>query len=81
MVETTIIKAILFGSLIDAIGKNQIEINNVSDIDSLKAKLLLDFPILRNYKFAIAIHNQIVKDNIKLTNGDTVALLPPFAGG
>ena len=75
------IKVILFGSLIDATGKNQIEINDVSDVDLLISKLLIDFPQLNNYKFVVAVHNQVVTGNLKLYEGDIIALLPPFAGG
>ncbi len=76
-----IIKVILFGALIDATGTNKTEVKDVSDMEELKSKLLVAFPELSNYKFVAAVHNQVVKGNIKLNDGDTVALLPPFAGG
>lgn len=75
------IKVMLFGSLIDAAGTNHVEIKNISDVDTLKSKLLNDFPKLGKYKFVVAIYKQVVNGNAKLNNGDTVALLPPFAGG
>ena len=70
-----------FGSLADAAGKSQVDINDVNDTDSLKEKMLKDFPKLMNYQFVIAVSKQIVKKNQALNSGDVVALLPPFAGG
>lgn len=77
------IKVMLFGSLVDATGTSQIEIkvNEASDVDSLKSKLLNDFPKLSKYNFVVAVYKQVVNGNAKLNNGDMVALLPPFAGG
>ena len=75
------VNVIFFGALIDVAGTNKTEVKNVSDCNSLKSKILVDYPELNNYKFLIALHNQVVKDNLKLNEGDTVALLPPFAGG
>ena len=75
------VNVILFGALIDAAGTNKTEVKDVADCDSLKSKLLIDYPELNNYKFLMAVHNQVVKGNLKLNEGDTIALLPPFAGG
>lgn len=77
------VKVMLFGSLVDAVGTNQIDVKlqNVVDVDSLKSKLLCDFPKLSKCNFVIAVYKHVVNGNTKLNNGDTVALLPPFAGG
>ena len=75
------IKVIFFGSIAEVIGRNQIEMDTVSDVDSLKLKLVKDFPKLSECKFVIAVNKTIVSGNYKFNNADTVALLPPFAGG
>ena len=75
------VNVMLFGSLAEAIGKSQIKIENISDTESLKSWLLMEFPKLEKHKFVVAVCKQIVKVNTKLQEGDTVALLPPFAGG
>jgi molybdopterin converting factor small subunit len=70
-----------FGSLVDTVGKSQMDIREVDDTDTLKQKLLIGFPKLKNYHFVIAVGKQIANGNQTLKSGDVVALLPPFAGG
>ena len=76
-----IINVLLFGSLAEAVGRSQLQIKNVLDTETLKSKLLGEFPKLEKYKFVIAVCKHVVKANTILHEGDTVALLPPFAGG
>lgn len=71
----------LFGPLADAVGKSQMDMNGINDIDSLKQKMFVDFPKLKNYHFVIAVHKKIINENQTLKSGDEVALLPPFSGG
>ena len=71
----------LFGLLADAAGKSELQIESVSDTDSLKKKMFLDYPNLANKSFIVAVRKQIIGNNQKLENGDEVAFLPPFAGG
>ena len=71
----------LFGMLSDAAGCSEIQLHHVHDTDSLKQKLISDFPKLKDMSFVIAISKCISGKNQKLNDGDTVVLLPPFAGG
>ena len=71
----------LFGSLVDAVGKNEIPMQDITDTDSVRKKLIADFPVLENHSFVVAVSKRIVRENKKLNTGDEVALLPPFAGG
>ncbi len=75
------IKVMLFGSLADLAGKSELWFSNCQDIQSLKDKLLNEFPELRNSKFLISVDKKLVKDNHQLQPGTEVAFLPPFAGG
>ena len=75
------IRVKLFGLLVDAAGKSELQIENSSDTDSLKKQILLDYPNLANKSFIVAVRKQIIGNNQKLENGDEVAFLPPFAGG
>ena len=70
-----------FGPLADAVGMSMMEMEGISDTDSLKQKMLNDFPKLKNYHFVMAVYKQIINSNQSLKPGDEVALLPPFAGG
>ena len=74
-------KVLLFGMLTEVIGANRIEIENCSNVDTLKIKLMNNFPLLEKYKFTLAVNNQIITESIELNEHDTIALLPPFAGG
>ncbi len=74
-------KAIFFGSLLEATGVSEFEVHDAVDIYSLKSKVLAEFPRLRDYKFLLALHHQVVNGNMELIDGDVVAFLPPFAGG
>jgi len=71
----------LFGTLADVVGKNEMQVQNVNDTDSLKEKLFFDFPDLKNKSFVVSVRKQISNGNQKIGIGDEVALLPPFAGG
>lgn len=71
----------LFGALADVVGKPEVHLQNVSDTDSLKEKMFSDFPKLKRLSFVVAVYKKISNGNMELKEGDTVALLPPFAGG
>jgi len=73
-------KILLFGVLTDVVGKSKLDVN-ATDINSLKEILLNEFPDLNKYKFQFAVNKEKVERNIRLSEGDEVALLPPFAGG
>lgn len=75
------IKVMLFGSLADVIGNNQIEMSDVPDTETLTKKLLEKYPKLEKYKFVVAVYKQIIEVNTALKEGDKVSLLPPFSGG
>ena len=74
-------KVLLFGMLAENIGTQEIEIDSMSDLDSLRNYLVERFPSLKNRQFIIAVNKQKADKNIKLKLGDEIALIPPFAGG
>lgn len=75
------IEVISFGIVQEIIGKNKLQIIGCSNTNELEKKLLVEYPKLKNIKFAIAVYRKIISSNTSLNNGDIVALLPPFAGG
>lgn len=75
------IRVKLFGLLADVVGKSEIHFQNVNDTNSLKEKIISDFPDMKKHSFVLAVCKQIIKGNHFLKNGDEVVLLPPFAGG
>ena len=71
---------LLFGVLADVTGKSEVEIKAM-DTDSLKKDLLIQFPMLNQYRFQLAVNKEKIRNNVALSEADEVALLPPFAGG
>ena len=45
--------------------------------DLLKAR----FPELSSVSYRLSVNRQLTTDNRQLSDGDEIALLPPFAGG
>ncbi|HMT28103.1 MAG TPA: MoaD/ThiS family protein [Bacteroidia bacterium] len=75
------IKIIFFASLADFTGKQEMELENCSSVSQLNEILNEKFAGFSNQKFAIAVNKLIVNDNLVFSDGDIVALLPPFSGG
>ena len=71
----------LFGSLVDLIGKSNVVVSNCKDTESLKEKLIGEYPGLKNCEFVISVNKKVVKNNQVLELGNDIAFLPPFAGG
>lgn len=70
-----------FGQIADVAGTSDMQVQNVNDTDSLRAKMISDFPQLKNYQFVVAVDKKIVNGNQMLHSNNVVAFLPPFAGG
>lgn len=75
------IKVLLFGSLADKAGCSSLIEKDVSDLIELLKILKSRFPFIDSSVFAVARNQEIVRDNPQLSDGDEIALLPPFAGG
>jgi molybdopterin converting factor small subunit len=75
------IEVFFFGVLADLTGIRQKHYNNVKSFADLKYRIGDEFPEIVHYTFRIAVNNEIVSDDPLLTEGDEIALLPPFAGG
>lgn len=74
-------KILAFGIIADITGKSEWTIENIQHTDELKKHLENLFPRLKNMKYAIAVNLLITNGNFELTDGTTVALMPPFSGG
>ncbi len=75
------IKVLFFGSLEDVVGVKEKDFSDIKTSDSLFNILKRSYPELNNKTYQVAINQQIINKNTTLSNGDTIALLPPFAGG
>ncbi|MBT4478312.1 MAG: MoaD/ThiS family protein [Flavobacteriales bacterium] len=75
------IKVLFFGSLEDVVGVKEKDFSDIKTSDSLFNILKRSYPELNKKTYQVAINQQIINKNTTLSNGDTIALLPPFAGG
>jgi len=75
------IKVLFFGVLAEEAGKNTTVVEDITDTESLKNSLAKQYGFLGKYNWMISVNKTLVRKNIRLKDGDEVALLPPFAGG
>ena len=76
--KTTIL---FFGMLAEATGIDKTEIENVNNSDTLINYLTTTYPLLKNKTYRVAVNKKLITGNELLSEGDIIALLPPFAGG
>jgi molybdopterin synthase sulfur carrier subunit len=75
------IKILFFGPLAELSGKTSIMLENIPDTDALLHQLMKQYPAISGRPYLVAVEKDIIESNTPLKHGDTVALLPPFAGG
>jgi len=74
------VKVLFFGLTRDIAVRSE-KHYKADDTDSLMVQLKDDYPALRSCRFRVAVNGVISNGNTCLNENDTVALLPPFAGG
>ncbi len=78
------IRVLLFGMLADMAGERELE---VPGKESMTLADILDhlqrlFPTMNDAMFLLAVNQQQTSDmNTTISNGDEVAIMPPFSGG
>ncbi|HRO70079.1 MAG TPA: MoaD/ThiS family protein [Chitinophagaceae bacterium] len=75
------IEILLFGQLTDLLKTGSISVEPVDDTNELNRVLQARYPALQRARYVMAVDKQTVTDNVKLSPGSLVALLPPFSGG
>lgn len=75
------INVVFFGVLAELANASELMFENINHTDELTEQLILRFPEFKKHTLLIALNNTIVKQNTELKNGDTVSIMPPFAGG
>ncbi|MCB0480684.1 MAG: MoaD/ThiS family protein [Flavobacteriales bacterium] len=77
------IKLQFYGQAEEFVGQSEIEFQ-VPDTYRLKDatnKVLAQYPLLNSIQLTLAVNSQIEKFDLDLKPGDTIAFMPPFAGG
>ncbi len=75
------IEILVFGQLTDITGQSSWQLEDMIDTDQLIATLVEKYPTLTSAKYLVAVNMEVIRGNVMLRAGDTVALLPPFSGG
>lgn len=70
-----------FGRLVDLTETSSFILNDVSDLNDVIEKIHAQFPAIKQSTYSIAIDKVMTTQNISLSDGQTVALMPPYSGG
>lgn len=75
------IQLLFFGELAEVCGSDSMEFEVYADTDRLHLEVLRRFPELAHKRYRMAVNQSLIEGTRILSPGDTVAFLPPFAGG
>jgi molybdopterin converting factor subunit 1 len=78
------IELLFFGITKDLVGENSLEyqLGENATVKDLKNGLVADFDSLAKIdEYAIAVNEQYANEEVKLSEGDLVAIIPPVSGG
>jgi molybdopterin converting factor small subunit len=70
-----------FGMLAAKMGTDSLEIENPGSSEVLKQQLLAQFPELKGMTFRMALDRKLLQADTDISQGQEIALLPPFSGG
>jgi molybdopterin synthase sulfur carrier subunit len=77
------IQILTFGMLTDIFKSQKVvlEIPEKSTVKTLKTQLYNQFPDTEALHFAVAINEAYADDDTEISEGQTIALIPPVSGG
>lgn len=75
------VKVLFFGQAADKVHRNELTTSGVKSSEELNVFLKKSYPSLQDFQYRLAVNHIIITENIKLKDGDVIALLPPFSGG
>jgi molybdopterin synthase sulfur carrier subunit len=75
------VRVLFFGVLAEVTGTNFKHYREVKTISDLRLRIQDEFPEIVHYNYRISLNNEIINDDPILSDGDEIALMPPFAGG
>lgn len=75
------VNILIFGQLTDITGSKNLIVKEIDSTDKLVQHLNTIYPDMVNKKYLIAVEKEIISFDTALNNNDTIALLPPYAGG
>jgi molybdopterin converting factor subunit 1 len=78
------IELLFFGITTDLVGKNSLkyQLSENATVKDLKDGLVADFDSLAKIdEYAIAVNENYANEEVMLSEGDLVAIIPPVSGG
>ena len=79
------VRVLFFGAARDAVGHDElgVEINSEATVASVFSQLLADYPALARFgnSLLLAVNQEYALPNLKISDGDELAVLPPVSGG
>ena len=75
------INVLVFGQLKEITGNELITVEGMDSSDKLIQYLHSTYPALKNAKYIVAVEKEVISANTVLKDGNSIALLPPYAGG
>lgn len=75
------IEFLIFGQLNEIVIKDKVDLTKITNTELLQKELQRLFPEVHTVNYAIAVNKKIANTNTQIHAGDTIALLPAFAGG
>jgi sulfur-carrier protein len=76
-----IVNIITFGQLKEITGSDPIQLQNVSDTEEVIWQMEQRYPSLSKYMYIVTVNKEVITERTELTDGATIAFLPPFSGG
>jgi molybdopterin converting factor small subunit len=75
------VNVLFFGVLAEVTGTSFKTYRDVESLGELRLRIQDDFPEIVHYSYRISVNNEITDLDPLLSDGDEIALMPPFAGG
>lgn len=70
-----------YGVLAEITGTQQIVAKDITSVDGIKNYINTAYPEITKHNYIIAVNNKISGTNTTITNGNIIAVMPPFSGG
>lgn len=70
-----------YGIIRDVLPPDQWEIQKPVTLGTLIDDLIKEYPDLAKYKYVVAVNDELAGRKKKISDGDQVIFIPPFAGG
>ena len=76
------VKILFFGLIKDELGVSNVDFSyDGNNLETLKEALYDEYETLKSHTHAIAVNENITRENIDINDGDEIAFMPAFSGG